>query len=276
MGAFGCRWVRRGRSGSMSPRQLGVQLSFAATAALMALQGKHLAWRVPFAPNGPPCLGMSTTSKPFPCSSIPPMCWPPWRCGAWRVAQLGLHVTWNGSSLCSAEFGKGANRMSRWINGLEGLTWRLGWVTRAGLGPLVWGTALLWLCPLLQGSPPANVGQPCHGCRGVGGHVGEHGVQPHSDNHLGQRLWHVSARQPTWLMEDGWQGEVWTSSPRDSAKAANVVHHLGLSNVDVEHLMERSKCDKVPTTFRGVGLWTESSGHRGGDLGNGTQLSFRS
>ena len=31
----------------MSPRQLGAQLSFAATAALMALQGKHLAWRVP-------------------------------------------------------------------------------------------------------------------------------------------------------------------------------------------------------------------------------------
>ena len=33
-------------------------------------------------------------------------------------------------------------------------------------------------------------------------------------------------------MEDGWQGEVWTSSSRDSAKAANLVHHLGLSNVD--------------------------------------------
>ena len=42
----GCRWGVLWPSGH-APRQLGAQLSFAATAALMALQGEHLAWRVP-------------------------------------------------------------------------------------------------------------------------------------------------------------------------------------------------------------------------------------
>ena len=45
------------------------------------------------------------------------------------------------------------------------------------------------------------------------------------------RLWHVSARSPTWLMEDGWRGEVWTSSSRDSVKAAHLANHLGLAHV---------------------------------------------
>ena len=50
--------------------------------------------------------------------------------------------------------------------------------------------------------------------------------------HPAHRLWHVSARKPTWLIEDGWHGEVWMSSSKDSVKAANLVHHLGLSHVE--------------------------------------------
>ena len=135
----------------MSPRQLGAQLSFAATAALIALKGKHLAWRVPLRAQWATLPWNVHDFQTFPLLFYPANWCQRWRCGSWRVVQWVLPDGMEWFKLGLGEFGERALVLAAWINGLDGLTWRLGWVKRAGLSPLVWGTALLWLCPLLQG-----------------------------------------------------------------------------------------------------------------------------
>ena len=216
----------------MSPRQLGAQLSFAATAALMALQGKHVAWRVPLRAQWATLPWNVHDFQTFPFLFYPANVVS--AVAVWGLAccAVGAACGLEWFKLGLAEFGERALVMAAWINGLDGLTWRLGWVKRAGLSPLVWGTALLWLCPLLPGRHRRLWVRHAMGVAVlVGTGVNVAFKCRTSDNNLGQRLWHVSARESTWLMEDGWHGEVWASSPRDSVKAANVVHHQGLSHV---------------------------------------------
>ena len=216
----------------LSPRQLGVQLSFAATASLIALQGKHLAWRVPVRAQWATLPWNVHDFQTFPLLFYPANVLA--AVAVWGLACCAIGVAcdleWFKFGL--AEIGERALAMASWINGLDGLTWRLGWVTRAGLGPLVWGTALLWLCPLLKGRHRRMWVSHAMGVAVlVGTWVNMAASSSSWRAHPAHRLWQVSSRQPTWLMEDGWQGEVWTSSSRDSAKAANLVHHLGLSHV---------------------------------------------
>ena len=75
----------------MSPLQLGAQLSFAATAALISLRGKYLALRVPLRAR-PPCLGTSTISKLFSL-------YPANSCG---VGGLGPGMLWAGADWVSS------------------------------------------------------------------------------------------------------------------------------------------------------------------------------
>ena len=216
----------------LSPRQLGVQLSFSATASLIALQGKHLAWRVPVRAQWATLPWNVHDFRTFPLLFYPANVLA--AVAVWGLAccAIGAACDLEWFKLGLAEIGERALEMAAWINGLEGLTWRLGWVTRAGLGPLVWGTALLWLCPLLKDRHRRMwVSHAMGAAVLVGTWVNMEASCSSRRAHPAHRLWQVSSRQPTWLMEDGWQGEVWTSSSRDSAKAANLVHHLGLSHV---------------------------------------------
>ena len=216
----------------MSPRQLGAQLSFAATAALIALQGMHLAWRVPLRAQWATLPWNVHDFQTFPLLFYPANVVS--AVAVWGLAccAVGAACGLEWFKLGLAEIGERALEMAAWINGLEGLTWRLGWVKRTGLSPLVWGTALLWLCPLLQGRHRQLWVRHAMGVA-VFAATGMNIASSSSSwsAHPVHRLWHVPARQPTWLMEDGWQGEVWGSSLRDSVKAANLVHHLGLSHV---------------------------------------------
>lgn len=216
----------------MSPLQLGVQLSFAATAALIALQGKHLAWRVPLRAQWATLPWNVHDFQTFPLLFYPANLLA--ALAVWGLAcclaGAGLGVGWFMRGL--EWMGEGTLSLAERINRWEGLTWNVAWIGRAGLGPLVWGAALLWVCPLLQGHHrrvwfrhAVGVAVLLGTCVNLGA---RNTTRSGSPDH---RLWHVSSRSPTWMLEDGWRGEVWTSSSRDSVKAAHLVDHLGLAHV---------------------------------------------
>lgn len=217
----------------MSPRQLGVQLSFAATSSLIALQGNHLAWRVPLRAQWATLPWNVHDFQSFPLLFYPANVVA--AVAVWGLACCAVGAAcgldWFKSVL--TDVGGRAVVLATWVNGLDGLTWKLGWVKRAGLGPLVWGAALLWLCPLLKGRHRRMWVTHAMGVAVLVGTGVKLAVRSSAwGENPAHRLWHVSSRKPTWLMEDGWQGEVWTSSSWDSVKAANLVHHLGLSHLE--------------------------------------------
>ena len=217
----------------MSPRQLGVQLSFAATASLIALQGKHLAWRVPLRAQWATLPWSVHDFQTFPLLFYPANVLAAVVVWGFACCAVGTACGLEWFKLVLTEIGERVMVMAIWIHGLDGLTWKLGWVKRAGLSPLVWGTALLWLCPLLKGRHRRMWVSHAMGVAVLLGTWVTLASKGRTwDEHPAHRFWHVSARKSTWLMEDGWQGEVWTSSSRDSVKAANLVHHLGLSHVE--------------------------------------------
>ena len=216
----------------MSPLQLGAQLSFAATAALIALRGRHLAFRVPLRAQWATLPWNIHDFQTFPLLFYP----------ANLLAALAVWVL----ACCVAGAGLGvecfmrvldsmgeftlllAARVNRW----EGLTWNVAWIGRAGLCPVVWGLALLWVCPLLQGHHRRTWVRHAMGVATLLGTYVDLGARGTTrSGSPGHRLWHVSARTPTWMLEDGLRGEVWTSSSKDSVNAAHVVDHLGLAQV---------------------------------------------
>lgn len=216
----------------MSPLQLGAQLSFAATAALISLKRKYLALRVPLRAQWATLPWNVHDFQTFPLLFYPAnllaalAVWALACC----VAGAGLGVGWFMRGL--EWMGEVTLTLAEEVNCWEGLTWNVAWIGRSGLGPLVWGTALLWVCPLLQGSHRQVWVRHAMGVSaliGAWATLETRGISCKGSPH--HRLWHVSARSPTWLMEDGWRGEVWTSSSRDSVHAAHLANHLGLAHV---------------------------------------------
>ena len=217
----------------LSPCQLGAQLSFAATSALIALKGNHLAWRVPIRAQWATLPWNVHDFQTFPVLFYPANLLA--AVAVWGfaccVAGAGFGFEWFTRGL--EAMGEGALMLSNSVNSWEGLNWNVGWIDRAGLSPLVWGTAMLWMCPLLRGQQ-RRVWVRNAMCLAVmaGTWVNLRSNNTSSTRRPAHRLWHVSARTPTWLLEDGWRGVVWTASTRDSANVANLVHHLGLSHVE--------------------------------------------
>lgn len=216
-----------------SPCQLGAQLSFAATASLMALKDKRSAWRIPIRAQWATLPWNVHDFQMFPLLFYPAnviAAVAVWGFGC-CVAGSACGFTWldHGLGLMS----EGSLVLSRWINGLEGLTWSVGWIDRAGLSPIVWGTTLLWVCPLLQGHHRQVWVRNAMGVAVLmGTFFNQRSKTTDGEGRSIQGLWHVSARTSTWLLEDGWRGCIWTGSSRDSIKAVNLARHLGLSCVE--------------------------------------------
>ena len=207
----------------MSPLQLGAQLSFAATAALISLKGRHLALRVPFRAQWATLPWNVHDFQTFPLLFYP----------ANLLAALAVWVL----ACCVAGAGLGVGWFMRVLESMGEFTLSLAeegqLLGRVDLEcgvdrPCRARSACLGTGFVVGVSAASRditgrtLGQTCDGCVGVDGRLGDLECQRH---HLQRepphRLWHVSARTPTWMMEDGWRGEVWTSSSRDSVKATH-------------------------------------------------------
>ena len=232
IGDFGCRRVCCGRAGSHVAPPVGGAIVVCRDCSPHGVARK--APRLAGASSRP--MGhLALERSRLPNLSLPLL---PRQCGVSRGG-VGLGVLRSGSCVWPGMVQAWAPRIWQEGQQMAEMDQRIGWVDlEVGLGetcraqPPCVGNNPVVVVPVDSRAPPPAVGQACDGCGGVvGTWVNMASKCSTSDNHLGQRLWHVSARQPTWLLEDGWQGEVWASSPRDSVKAANVVHHLGLSFV---------------------------------------------
>jgi ComEC/Rec2-related protein len=208
------------------PRQLGAQLSFVATASLLALRGRWMAWRVPFRAQWATLPWTTSTFEAFPILFYPTniVAGP----AMWCLGILfGLGcLGWTGSMTSACWIADALGEAS------EGST-SAPWVTLSHqpwsnlTGRLcILGLGGLWLIRLVRGADRRRTVRAAWAgsvCLAMVVTI----LQANMDSKL--RLWHLKGRSNCFLLEDGHRSEAWWEHPMDSVRAVHVVRSLSLA-----------------------------------------------
>ena len=208
------------------PRQLGAQLSFVATASLLALRGRWLAWRVPFRAQWATLPWTTSTFDAFPVLFYPAniLAGPTmWALGI--LFGLGC-LGWNGGMTAACWMAEGLGEALRgWTTAPWTTSSHQPWSNPTGrLGVL--GISGLWLLRLVHGMArrrlvrAAWAGSMC---------LAMLATLLHSRVDPQWRLWHLEGRANCFLLEDGHRAEAWYEHHRDSVRAVHAARSLGLA-----------------------------------------------
>ena len=208
------------------PRQLGAQLSFVATASLLALRGRWTAWRVPFRAQWATLPWTTSTFEAFPILFYPTnMVAGP---AMWCLGILfGLGcLGWTGSMAVACRI---ADALGEALEGRTSAPWvtlsHQPWSNLTGRLCIL-GLGGLWMIRLVHGADRRRTVRAAWAgsvCLAMVVTI----LQSNMDSKL--KLWHLKGRSNCFLLEDGHRSEAWWEHPMDSVRAANVVRSLGLA-----------------------------------------------